>query len=263
MRPLDYFLVTLCVIAIVAGTMSFVQQENTDGNLNGTESPDNTVALAERMDELTEQIATFQRRSANDISQLSAVKASTLDVQRLKEQIALLQAALAAEIPAGLKMKIGADGKEQLVAVEDYIKSRVAAAAKVSEKKARSRRFTDAKPFIQMGMKREVAKMVKKLKLNATQTEQMETSFNEAMDKTLPQLSVILDKETPAAERTAAIATVQSTMSEVTTQASSYLDPEQYEQFTQLQQQQMGGLNGIIAWGQSMNATTGSSSGNK
>ena len=262
MRPLDYFLGTLCVIATVAGTMSFIQQSDEENGLNEHRSTDNTVALAERIDDLTEQIAGFQRRTAGDISELSAVKANAQQVQRLTEQIEKLKASLAAEIPAGLKMKIASNGEEQVVAVEDYIEKRIAAAAKVSEKNARKKRFKDARPFIEMGMKRELTKMVKKLNLNETQKGQMETSFNEAIDKTLPHLSVILDKDTPVSERTEAITTVQQTMTDVTTQASSYLNPEQYEQFTQMQQQQMRGLNGIISVGQGMNATGSSNNNN-
>ncbi len=263
MRPLDYILVLLGIVSIVAGSLSYIQAEEQPQELTAADSSADAMATAERLDELTDEIATLKRRSlvAADLARLAAEKASAQELRNLQDKVDQLQAALAAEVPAGLKMKVTEGGEEQLVAVEDYIEKRIAAATKVTASNERKRRFKDAVPFIKVGMKRQLDKFVKKLNLNETQKEQMETSFNEAMDKTLPQMSVILDRETPAEERSEAIATVQSTMSEVSTQASSYLDPEQYTQFTQMQQQQMQGLNTLLTAGQNMNSSSGSGGG--
>ena len=160
------------------------------------------------------------------------------DWDKLMADMAAIQGKLD-ETPPTLRLS---GGTEDELALEEYIAKRVDLAAKKRESSRRARGFKRAQPFIKMGMDRELKKLQKKLNLTDNQSELMTASMNRAFNEIFPKIEGLMQPGLDSDARTAQFEEITQAMTGITSEAQSYLNPEQYEQFNTSQQQHLNNL---------------------
>lgn len=259
MKPLPLIAIAVVSATVVSLVVVLVAQPTAESTGLDEDVNAQLTSAQERIDELEGQVTRLkgklqdERRFEQMVAALQDRMNEDDGLDALKAEVARLAEQVRTNAPV-VKLA-NKEGDEEEVALNDYIQKRIDTAVQKQNTQRRFRDIKRAKPFIKMGMTREITKLQKKMKLNPSQTKRMNESVNKAFDAVFPRLMKVMDTEVPEAEKEVARQEITASMEEVQNEAQSYLDAEQYQTF--IQQQSMQGLN------QWMNMFGGQNQGNQ
>ncbi|MEZ6194304.1 MAG: hypothetical protein R3F20_01040 [Planctomycetota bacterium] len=253
MKPLPVILICLVTSALGAGGMHFLLADRGGEGARLHDGDDSVYNANRRMEELEARLDRFQAevepiaRTLQDAVALGALQPGKLE--SMEKELAALRASIA-ELPsgeAGAPVRLIGDDGEEIVAsasdLESYIAQRVDEKVKKSAKTSRRQQFKQWAPFAKMGMTRQLQRNAKKLGLNEEQTKRLEKRSQEAFDAVMPRFGVLMDSEATPEEREQAMAEIQSEVEVTNNDAESYMTPEQYQEFLEMQSQQSQQMN--------------------
>ena len=223
---------------------------------------DREQALADRlrdadglMERLNAQIADLE-----DVVRRNERAAATDGLQDdLVRQIADLRARLDSERPAGLQVTLP-DGREfetPVEALDRYLEALVQNEVDRRTVDQRRREFSRFMPFAKVGFLRQIDRTARRLKLDEEQTRRLHDSVSTAFDTAYPQIGVLLDPSRSQEERDTAMGEVEGTFAGVTSEAQSYMQPEQVEELSGMQQQLSQGLTTLQTLGSALGGAGG------
>lgn len=241
MKPIA--LVLICVVtASLAGaaTSFFLAESQTDPD-SIEENRDLQAAVTnsqERIFQLESQVERLER-ARRESPPLDASALNRLD-DKYRDQLNALESTLAQLKKSGTGaansgVLAAADGAEIDEALNRVVEKAMAK-SNAERRKVEQKRWT---PFVRAQMDRQLKKTMKKLNLRPDQAERLEASVTQSMDVVMPALGIVMDPQAKKEEKTAAFTQIDDAFKSVDNDAKTYMDPTQYESFSEEQNRQV------------------------
>lgn len=262
-------LVVICILAgCLAGAGSaFLLVENgvDDNSLNENRdlqasldrSHERLSAMESRLDAMAKRVLQSPGVDAEALRRMA--KDHRQDLEGIRNELASLKAARPA---AGATEMLAASGNNEAIAaaLNQYVEQAMVKRDK-ERKEIERKRFA---PFIRAQMESQLKRTAKKLKLRPDQEERFEESVRASMDTVMPAIGIVMDPSAKRDEKVQAFSQIDTAMQTVDQDAQSYMDPQQYETFSQeqaRQNQQMQRMRSMFGGGTGP-TSGGSNSGN-
>ncbi|MCB9832395.1 MAG: hypothetical protein H6807_07965 [Planctomycetes bacterium] len=253
MKPFATIFISV-VLACVA-SIGLVTWQGNGGDGDGRLA--SSDVLEARMSRLLESVKEIQERQERLEGQLGRALADTdaaavrdlrvgfdQEIAKLREEVAGLGEKLAAaRSGAGVEETRAAiaaalDSEEAAAALAAYVEERVK--AQVRKQANPVRQFA---PMARMGFNQNLRRVSRQLQLDPEQTRRLTESATAAFDKNMPAIEVLMDRDAATADKEKAAMDIETTMSDVSRDAESYMSSEQHQKFLEEQQKQMDQLN--------------------
>lgn len=236
--PITLILSALAAFAVT--TFMLESQGAADTLANEEEFSADLARTQNRMGELQEEMDALKvelGRQGQIRAELASARADLQRLQALEKEVAALRANRPATddvVVANLEVK---------PEVEDLLAKRIKKELDAGMRKQRVREMQRFMPFVKAGITRTIPRTAKKLKLNKEQTKRLEKSVNKAVENMMPHFAVIMDPSRSTEEREEAFEGVEESFGEVNDEAESFMNPEQLEEFGNIQQESIDGIN--------------------